>query len=107
MSAGEHDVLHITTRAAWDAGCAAGAYEAPSLHSEGFIHCSRRDQLEATLARHFAGARGLVALVIEPSRLTSELKWEPAHGVLFPHVYGPINLDAVMRVEAIADRDGR
>jgi uncharacterized protein (DUF952 family) len=43
----------------------------------------------------------MVVLVIDPDRLTSELRWEPGADLateLFPHVYGPINLDAVVQV---------
>lgn len=100
-------ILHITTRAAWDAAVAAGApYEHPSLDTEGFVHCSTDEQLPGTLARYFAGSdpATLVALVIDPDRLVAdtELRWEPATGgEAFPHVYGPIPLVAVVGVRPL------
>ncbi len=101
-------VIHITSRRLWDEAQGAGKYAPPSLPSEGFIHCSTSKQVLAVAGRFYRGQSGLVLLVIDPARLTSALKWEPpADGTpppgvpaadLFPHVYGPINLDAVVQV---------
>ncbi len=91
-------ILHITTRPEWEAAQAAGAYEAPSLASEGFIHMSAPHQVARTANRRFRGTPGLVLLVVDPARLTSPLKVEIGEvetGETFPHVYGPIDLDAV------------
>jgi uncharacterized protein (DUF952 family) len=92
-------ILHITTRTAWSAGQKNGQYAADSLAGEGFIHCSTTGQILRTAEAFFAGQHGLVLLVIEPARLSSELHWEPGVDLateLFPHIYGPINLDAVV-----------
>ena len=100
-------ILHITTRAAWDDAVAGAApYTHPSLEAEGFIHCSTDAQLPGTLDRHFAGTdrTALVALVVDPARLPAdaELRWEPSTGGEdFPHVYGPIPLDAVIDVRPL------
>jgi uncharacterized protein (DUF952 family) len=88
-------ILHITTPELWAAGVRLGRYEHPSLSREGFIHCSTHEQLEATLLRHFAGQDRLIALEIDPALLSSALRWEASHGEPFPHIYGPLNLDAV------------
>lgn len=93
-------IFHITTRAAWDE-TGAGPYRAASLESEGFIHCSTEAQVERTLARFFEGQAGLVLLVIDPERLTAEVKFEAADGESFPHVYGPIDRDAVIDVRVL------
>lgn len=97
-------ILHITTHNAWVEAQRNGAYTAPSLRTEGFIHCSTPMQTPATANAFFRGIDGLVLLVIHESKLKSELKYEaPADngeadpGDRFPHVYGPINLDAVDR----------
>ena len=102
------NVYHITTRKAWIAATRNGIYDAPSLASAGFIHCSTSAQVLPVARQFYAGQSGLVLLAIDPSRLASVLKWEPAAdgpvpaGVpatqRFPHVYGPINLEAVVRV---------
>ncbi len=101
-------ILHITSRQAWSDAQKAGEYTAPSLSSEGFIHCSTAAQVVPVAEKFYKGQSGLVLLVIDPTRLSSDLKWEPPFdgapppGVdsaeLFPHVYGPIHLDAVVRV---------
>jgi uncharacterized protein (DUF952 family) len=102
------NVYHITTRKAWIAATRNGIYDAPSLASAGFIHCSTNAQVLPVARKFYAGQSGLVLLAIDPSRLTSVLRWEPAAdgpvpaGIpgtqRFPHVYGPINLEAVVRV---------
>ena len=93
---GMERIYHITTRSAWEVAQAAGAYAADTLPTEGFIHCSTQTQVEGTLNRYFQGRDDLVLLTIDPSRLTSSLRYEPAHGELYPHVYGPICCDAIV-----------
>ena len=80
-----------------------------SLATEGFVHCSTAQQLEATANAYFAGADDLVLVTIDESGLTSELRWEDSHGDgrLFPHLYGPIDGVAVVSVAPWqADADG-
>ena len=94
-------ILHATSRAAWSAAQARGQYSADSLAGEGFIHCSKVDQILRVANLSFTGQHGLVLLVIDPGRLASELRWDPGADLateLFPHIYGPINLDAVAQV---------
>lgn len=90
--------LHITTRAAWEAAQAAGEYRPESLEREGFVHCSMPDQVVGTASRFFRGQRGLVLLRIDAWKLRPRTKFEAADGQLFPHVYGPLNFDAVSAV---------
>jgi len=99
------NIYHITSRKAWIDATRNGAYRAPSLESEGFIHCSTAAQVLPVARNFFAGQNGLVLLVIDTRRLESELRWESAAplqgvapGVTFPHIYGPIALDAVAQV---------
>jgi uncharacterized protein (DUF952 family) len=102
-------IYHITTRGAWQQAQAYGQYTAPSLQSEGFIHCSTAAQVLQVANAFYRDVPHLVLLCIEPEKLSSDLKWEaPAHpsahaaapsdSQLFPHVYGAINLDAVADV---------
>ena len=100
------NIIHITSRLAWDDARQAGRYIAPSLKSEGFIHCSTVAQVLPVAEKYYPGQTGLVLLVIDPARLDSAVKWEPPAegapppgvpaGDAFPHIYGPINLDAVV-----------
>ncbi len=65
-----------------------------TLEEEGFIHCSYADQLEGTLGRYFADLPEVVVLTLDPERLDAEMREEGG----FPHVYGPLPLDAVVDV---------
>jgi len=94
-------ILHITSRTSWLAAQNSGSYAAEALASEGFIHCSTRDQVLRVANALFAGQRGLVLLVVDPRRLGPEVRWEPGADrpeELFPHIYGPISLEAVVEV---------
>ena len=95
-------VFHITTREQWNHAALAGKYQADSLVTEGFIHCSTAAQLESSGRRHFAGQTGLVVLEIDPTKLRWELRWEDSHGEDFPHLYGPLDLDAVISVQTFS-----
>jgi uncharacterized protein (DUF952 family) len=77
-----------------------GSYSAASLGSDGFIHCSTLAQVAATANRYYARQHGMVLLCIDASLLQAEVRWENPVGRtdLFPHIYGPINLEAVVKV---------
>src|SRR5262245_43617967 len=104
----ENMILHITTHAAWQEAQAHGEYIAPSLSIEGFIHCSTFSQILPVAENFYKGQKELVLLVIDPALLASALQWEAPsehiphvgvpEGEKFPHVYGPINLNAVLKV---------
>lgn len=91
-------IYHVTTAADWNAAKAKGYYEHPSLKDEGFIHCSQDHQVAGVLERYFAGQTDLIKLVIDTDKLTSKyvFDWSPSTADTFPHVYGPINADAVI-----------
>jgi uncharacterized protein (DUF952 family) len=94
-------ILHITTAPEWEAAQEAGEYRAPSLDTEGFIHCSLPTQVTHVADWFYRDVEDLVLLCIEPDELTSELRWEPSADSFagdFPHVYGPIALAAVIEV---------
>ena len=107
-------IVHIVKRIEWMHAVGRGTYAADSLRSEGFIHCSTLTQVIDTANRFYRGQRDLVVLCIEESRLTAELKYEApamprdeAAGELFPHLYGELNLGAVVRVvELPCEADG-
>jgi uncharacterized protein (DUF952 family) len=96
-------IYHVTTAGEWIAAVQNGFYEAASLSTEGFIHCSKAEQVAGVLERYFAKKTGLVKLTIEISKLTSRCipEWSASTGEEFPHIYGPVNLDAVIDVEAL------
>jgi uncharacterized protein (DUF952 family) len=104
LDPGEH-VFHIALAAEWDDAVAAGDYRTStigrSLADEGFIHTSRRHQV-AGVRRLFYGdvADPLLLLEIDPARLDVPLRLEvpPGADEAFPHVYGPLPVDAVVAV---------
>ena len=94
-------IYHITTRLAWAAAQETGAYRADSLASQGFIHCSTSDQVVRVANAFYRGQSGLVLLEIDSSVLKPDVRWEPGTDKadeLFPHIYGVIDVDAVLRV---------
>ena len=100
-------IYHLTPRKEWKRALATGDYRAKSLEKEGYLHCSTLSQLAPVAMEFFPGRRKITILVVDDARLTSELKWEkpsggtPPPGVpqgeKFPHIYGPLNLDAVTK----------
>jgi uncharacterized protein (DUF952 family) len=94
------NIFHITTRADWESAKRKGTYRAPSLASEGFIHCSTSEQVIQTANRLFRGQMGLVLLEIDTDQVDAKIKYENCEGGQenFPHIYGPLNSDAVVRV---------
>ena len=88
-------LFHICAAADWHEALRRGEYHADSLGTEGFIHASTEAQVVKTANRFYRGREGLVLLAIDPSLLTVEVRYEAVHEDLFPHVYGPVNLDAV------------
>jgi uncharacterized protein (DUF952 family) len=96
-------IYHVTTKENWDKALAAGFYEAPSLHTEGFIHNSTAVQVQGVLQRYYAGQTNLVLLHIDETKLTAVLKYELAPSVNeeFPHIFGVINLDAIVKIESL------
>lgn len=95
-------VAHITLRHDWEAALLAGEYRAASLETQGFIHCSEptERQLIAVADHIYRGVPGLLVLLIDTARLTWPLKFEEYEpgSDKFPHLYGPLNLDAVTQV---------
>ena len=96
-------IYHITTKQDWNDAKENGFYTAPSLKTEGFIHCSEEQQVKGVLERYYKGKTDLLKLVIDPQKLKSELRYElaPSINENFPHIYGPVNLDAVVSTEEI------
>lgn len=95
-------ILHITTRDDWEQARPGGWLHVASLDTEGFIHCSTPAQVVGTLNRFFRGQTDLVLLVIDADKLTSPIRYEAADGDRFPHLYGPLNMDAIVNVLPLA-----
>jgi uncharacterized protein (DUF952 family) len=100
-------IYHLVPRSAWEAA-PPGPYHAPSLDEEGFIHCSNREQVAQSANKFYANESELLVLSIDPSRLASELRDEEGRpGEFFPHIYGPINREAIAKVTRLNRAAGR
>ncbi|RJQ10345.1 MAG: DUF952 domain-containing protein [Dehalococcoidia bacterium] len=101
-------IFHIASVEAWAAAQADGAYHGDTLATEGFIHCSRAEQVEAIANALYLGRHDLILLRIDRALVVPQVRDEPSGSDLFPHIYGPLNLDAVAEVMAFAPgADGR
>lgn len=101
-------VLHIATTSDWEAAQHRGHYVAPSLETDGFIHCSTAEQAIPIANALFRGQSNLLLLLVDDERATADIRYEPpatlGHSTgseLFPHLYGPLNIDAVIAVKRL------
>jgi uncharacterized protein (DUF952 family) len=94
-------ILHITHRDRWNQAQRDGSYRGDTLETEGFIHCSTPSQVVWVANSFYHGQPSLVLLCIDPEKVQAEIKYEGIDGgEQFPHVYGALNLDAVIHVLA-------
>lgn len=91
-------LAHITSRQEWEKAQMTGSYEGDTLETQGFIHLCTPYQLLGVAKRFYHGRVGLVVMVIDTERVRSPLRYEPADGDHFPHLFGPLNMDAVLQV---------
>ncbi len=93
-------IYHITTKSAWENAKSVGTYSSPALKEEGFIHCSEKEQVPYIRTRFYPDQKDLILLVINTDLLKSQLvfEWSPSVEQTFPHIYGPVNLEAVVEV---------
>ena len=89
-------IYHIVLPEIW-AAFDGDLYQSASLETEGFIHCSFADQLDAVIARYYGDKNSLVIVEIDPELLMSRMIKEPStNSEIYPHIYGPINRDAIV-----------
>jgi uncharacterized protein (DUF952 family) len=102
-------IFKLLERAAWLEASALGRFEgSPVDRADGFIHFSTAEQVQETARRHFQGVTDLMLLAVDAEALGAPLAWEPSRGgALFPHLYGPMPVSAVISARALAlDADG-
>lgn len=91
-------IYHIVLPKMW-AAFDTHLFRAASLDTEGFIHCSFAEQLDGVIERYYPDEPELVVLEIDPDRLMSRMIKEPSTASeIYPHIYGPINRDAIVGV---------
>jgi len=91
-------IVHICRKAIWDQAVGSGEYRAESLIQEEFIHCSKKEQVLKVANAYYSKQEDLVLVWMDTGKLAAELRWEESDGDIFPHLYGQINLDAVITV---------
>lgn len=98
-------IYHVVAKNQWEQALLQGYYEAPSLAIEGFIHLSMQNQVQGVLERYYQGQKDLLLLHVDESKLTATLKYEiaPSINESFPHLFGPLNLDAVVNVAEVVN----
>ena len=101
-------IYHITTGADWEQARRDGPYRLSTrgvtLAQEGFIHASTARQVPLVANAYYQGDSGLVVLVIDTELVEPEIRYEqpPGSGETFPHIYGPLNVAAVVSVLPLA-----
>lgn len=101
MSTERDLIYHICTEEAWADAMEKGEYRADSLDEVGFIHASTKEQVVGVANRFYRHLDHLMVLWIDVRRLVSEVRWEQVEDGVFPHIYGPVNLDAVVDVSRL------
>jgi uncharacterized protein (DUF952 family) len=96
-------IYHVVSKNLWQQALQQDYYEAASLATEGFIHLSKKEQVAGVLNRYYKNATDLLLLHVDENKLSSPLKYElsPSVNEEFPHLYGKLNLDAVVNVTQI------
>jgi uncharacterized protein (DUF952 family) len=98
-------IYHITESALWQRALALGFYVHPSLKEEGFIHCSKENQLGEVGDEHFADAKEVLVLHIVERRIKDKVKYEEVDGEEYPHIYGKIPIDAIEDITIVERGD--
>lgn len=95
-------IYHICTENSWNKQLNSSFYTHESLDLEGFIHCSNEEQIAGVLSRYFKEINDLLLLTIQCEKVIAEIKYETApNGEYFPHIFGQINKDAILKISKI------
>jgi glutathione S-transferase len=107
-------IYHIATAADWERARRDGQYTTSTrgltLAEQGFIHTSTAGQVALVANAFYQGAPDLLLLVIDPGRVAAQIRYEPVPGQArpYPHIYGPLNIDAVVQTRPFEPRpDGQ
>ena len=101
-------IYHIAIASDWAQAQRDGEYTISSrgrtLEEEGFIHASAAEWVAPVANLFYKGLPDLLVLVIDTAKVAAQIRYEqaPDLGASFPHVYGPLNLDAVVDIRPLA-----
>ncbi|TWX50586.1 DUF952 domain-containing protein [Colwellia hornerae] len=97
----------LSSNAEYQQALSEGKLTRDSLTSEGFIHATPKSQLNRLANKYYKDKEQPLILSVDKELVIPEIKWEPASGGLYPHIYGPLNINAVTEVEKISlNEDG-
>jgi uncharacterized protein (DUF952 family) len=100
-------IVHLCRLSDWEQALRQGAYRSPSLDTEGFIHLSRPEQILWVANQFYQHQQDLVLLWVDPEKLQAKLQWDAVEQTTFPHLYGELNPDAVVKISSFSsDFDG-
>ncbi len=102
-------IFHITFKSVWKRAQRAGVYWYGSLEDDGFIHCANGDQVIDVANKLYRGQTDLALLCIDETLVPHPIKYEDLYQSQqsYPHIYGPLNLDAITSVVALTpEADG-
>ena len=96
-------ITHFTPRKSWETAALTGSYAGDTLYTEGFIHCSTPEQVIAVANRIARNWEDAVLLWIDEDKVGAKIVYENLEGgeMLFPHIYGPLNRDAIVEVRSV------
>ncbi|MGI8569341.1 MAG: DUF952 domain-containing protein [Methylocella sp.] len=96
-------IYKIAPASLWRKAQDKGRFDgAPADIADGYVHFSTAEQVEANAAKYFSGTGDLLLIAVDTKRLGDGLRFEPSHGgMLFPHLYGDLPLDAVVWAKSL------
>lgn len=99
-------IYKIVPESLWREAETKGSFDgSPVDLADGYIHFSTAEQARETAAKHFSGQNGLLLAAIDETLLGDQLIYEPSRGgALFPHLYVPLDLSAVVWVKPLPVR---
>ena len=101
------NLIHVTTREAWERSEPGGRYYPDGFEAEGFIHCCNREQLDGVLKAHFSAHDHVLMLVLNIDKIEADIRFERSgDGQDYPHIYGAIETAAVVQTVRIHRVDG-
>lgn len=100
-------IVHICAKDDWIEAISSRIYRTPSLEKEGFIHFSRPDQVLKVANTYYQGTKNLILLWVDINKVSGKLHWEESDGDIYPHLYGPLELNAIIAaLDFSPDEDG-
>ena len=96
---GSSNIFVLMSKATLRESQSSGQFAPESLQTEKFIHASPADQLTRVANKYYSENNTVYVAVVKKTAVQAPIKWEPATGGLYPHIYGPLNMSAVVELQ--------